>query len=125
MLGSSIVYLTATADAPADARAVVSERLADDPRLDAATLATSEIVTNAVRHGELPGEESIELRMSDVDDGEILIEVFNRAAHPHVAQDFEPTVGEVGGWGLDIVGAVSRSWGVVDDDGRTLVWFVL
>ncbi|MDW5593392.1 ATP-binding protein [Conexibacter stalactiti] len=124
-----IMELVATADAPAQARAAVNASLRGDPRADAALLATSEVVTNALLHGRLSREDVIELRLSD-DGDRLRVEVLNRAAigfsldeatalHDGAAVENS----SVGGWGLDIVGAVSSRWGVQRDGGRTLVWF--
>lgn len=121
--------LVATADAPAQARAAVNASLRGDPRVDAALLATSEVVTNALLHGDLGHEDVIELRLSD-DGDHLRVEVLNRSASAfsidevaalhsgHAADD-----AFVGGWGLDIVGEVSARWGVRRDGARTLVWF--
>jgi anti-sigma regulatory factor (Ser/Thr protein kinase) len=121
--------LVATADAPARARAAMTASLRGDPRADAALLATSEVVTNAVLHGGLGRDDVIELRLTEAGD-RLRVEVFNRSATGFSLDEVAPrrhgAAGEdlgVGGWGLDIVGAVSARWGVARDGARTLVWF--
>lgn len=85
--------------------------------LDSAQLLVSELVTNAVLHG----QGTITLR-AQLDDDRLLVDVidegrgFERVVREH---DF----GDVGGWGLSVVDAVSSRWGV--HEGTTHVWFEL
>ena len=79
-----------------------------------ALLVSSELVSNAYRHGE--GE--IELRL-DVLDDHLRIEVIDEG------RDRAPAVreqgpDETGGWGLQIVDQLSLQWGVIE--GTTHVW---
>lgn len=128
MPSTMTMELVATADAPARARAAMTASLRGDPRADAALLATSEVVTNAVLHGGLGRDDVIELRLTDAGD-RLRVEVLNRSATgfslDEVAPRHDAAVEDrgVGGWGLDIVGAVSARWGVGRDGARTLVWF--
>ena len=93
------------------------ERDLDDGELDTAKLLASELVTNALRHG----QGRIELR-AQVDDDRVLIEVtdegsgFERVVKKH---EFHA----VGGWGLNIVEAEASRWGI--HEGTTHVWFEL
>jgi anti-sigma regulatory factor (Ser/Thr protein kinase) len=126
MSRSENVQLSATADAPAQARAVVSRTMGDDPRVELAALATSEVVTNAIVHGDAREREAIDLRIDRRDDGAVRIEVVNRGGTPFEDGDVEwPAAGELGGWGLGIVQSVCVDWGVDHADGRTAVWFLV
>ena len=106
--------------APAAARRVLRRLCADrveEHLLVDAELLVSELVTNAVRHGE--GAISL---CATVDEDRLLVEVIDEGpgfAHDLRHHDF----GDVGGWGLDIVDDVSSRWGV--HEGTTHVWFEL
>jgi anti-sigma regulatory factor (Ser/Thr protein kinase) len=99
-------------------RDLVGERFAatlDREDLDKAKLLVSELLTNAVLHG----QGAITLRAS-VDENRLLVEVmdegfgFERVAREH---DFD----QLGGLGLRIVDAEASRWGV--HEGTTHVWF--
>ena len=82
-------------------------------------LLVSEVVTNAVRHGD--GTEPLELHATWND--EVRIEVSDHGG------GFTPTprlgaLDEPGGFGLYLIGRLADRWGVETDDGTT-VWFVL
>lgn len=85
---------------------------------DAVLLVASELVTNAVRHGDGDVELRIDVdgdrvRLEVLDDGHVKVEV------PHVA----PAPTAIGGRGLQLVRDISRRWGSgFDPAGRTLVW---
>jgi anti-sigma regulatory factor (Ser/Thr protein kinase) len=112
--------LPRTDEAPGTARRRLARwltpRLADS-ELHKAMLLTSELVTNAVIHGQ--GE--IIMR-AYLDEDRVLVEVidqghgFERVLRE---QDFE----RIGGHGLSIVDAESSRWGI--DEGTTHVWFEL
>lgn len=84
--------------------------------VDTALLLTSEIATNAVRHGREPVELSISLeteglRVSVVDRGQ--------GFDPnHLEESDEPS-----GWGLKLVDDLSTDWGVNRTKQGTEVWF--
>jgi anti-sigma regulatory factor (Ser/Thr protein kinase) len=82
--------------------------------LENATLVSSELVTNAYRHGE--GE--IELRVALLDD-RLRIEVVD-AGQDQVPAVREQVQDEAGGWGLRIVDQLALQWGVFE--GTTHVW---
>ena len=87
---------------------------------DAGSLAVSEIVTNAIRHGVGP----IELRTM-LEPSSIRVEVSDRGSSMPVATTAEPDM--TGGRGLRIIDAVAQAWGCDrhgNDDGKT-VWFTL
>jgi anti-sigma regulatory factor (Ser/Thr protein kinase) len=124
------MQLAATTDAPARARAAVNASLRDDPRAEAASLATSEVVTNAVLHDCRDARESIELRLSEAGD-RLRVEVLNDAATGSAVDDVvdrraaDDIDGVIGGWGLGIVGTLSERWGVERAGRQMLVWFEL
>lgn len=80
---------------------------------DAALVVLSELLTNAVRHGRVPGRE-IETRFQPVPGG-LRIEV-------HDASDVRPLLtmpgsDASGGWGLPLVDALAERWGASDRKG--------
>ena len=103
--------------APRRARALLREyaESLDAARLDTAVLLISELVTNAVLHGDS------EIRL--------LIDVDRTRAGARFAVSDEgggnPVVrddpGADGGWGLRLVGQLAARWGVLEE--RTQVWF--
>ncbi|HET6506892.1 MAG TPA: ATP-binding protein [Baekduia sp.] len=107
--------------APAVARRMVDE-LGDAVEArcaERARLLLSEVVTNAVRHGE---GEHVRVLLDAVQGGELRCEVVDEG-HGFVpkARDRPSTV--EGGWGLHLVETLSRRWGV--REGSTHVWFEL
>lgn len=85
---------------------------------DAILLVTSELMTNAVRHGAGEVEFRVELqglvvRLEVLDDGRAQVE----------APDATPSPTSLGGRGLLLVREVSKRWGSGRSaDGRTCVW---
>lgn len=107
--------------APAVARRMVEDVAGVlDPRsAEHARLLLSEVVTNAVRHGE---GETIRVLL-DVDDrGELRCEVTDEG-HGFVPMARDKPATDVGGWGLHLVETLARRWGV--REGSTHVWFEL
>jgi anti-sigma regulatory factor (Ser/Thr protein kinase) len=108
------------ADAPGQARRVLTQWFASNllpSELETATLLASELVTNAVRHG----EGKIKLQ-ADLDDDRLLVEVIDEGGgleRTIRARNFE----NVQGWGLRIVDFQSSRWGA--HEGTTHVWFEL
>jgi anti-sigma regulatory factor (Ser/Thr protein kinase) len=105
-------------DAGTQARALIRSRLNDvvpASTVEDIALAATELVTNSLRHG----EGRIELR----------VEVTDRSVNGEVIDDgggFEYEMralgyDELGGRGLQIVGALSEQWGI--HEGTTHVWF--
>jgi anti-sigma regulatory factor (Ser/Thr protein kinase) len=109
------------AHAPALARRMVDEfnGVLAPGTADQARLLLSEVVSNAVRHGE---GEQIRVLIDAVQGGELRCEVMDEG-HGFVpkARDKPSTV--EGGWGLHLVETLSRRWGV--REGSTHVWFEL
>lgn len=108
--------------APAIARRMVDEldgTVVDPQCAEQARLLISEVVSNAVRHGD---GESIRVLLDAAQGGELRCEVMDEG-HGFVpkARD-KPSMVE-GGWGLHLVETLSRRWGV--REGSTHVWFEL
>lgn len=100
------------------AEALMRWGVAGDTR-DVAVLLTSEIVTNAIRHGHPPLLVHAELlglglRVAVDDGGHEAVEPV-----PHVRWD------DRGGRGLHLVQALAHAWGVLDAPGGKQVWFEL
>jgi anti-sigma regulatory factor (Ser/Thr protein kinase) len=112
--------LAASPDAPARARASVLAVVGDSRSVDDILLALSELVSNAVRHGDLSPDDVITVDVET--SGEVV-----RVTVSHDGPPFDPlsarTGGGLGGFGLRIVGAVSKRWDVSHRDGRTETWF--
>jgi anti-sigma regulatory factor (Ser/Thr protein kinase) len=91
---------------------------------DAATLLTSELVTNAIRHTASGGPAgTVTIVIVDVPDG-ALIEVIDNgssASTPVVRSDLMTQHGH----GLYLVQQLSAQWGFLREPGGTTVWFHL
>lgn len=109
--------------APRHARNLVADAVGEHPRLDDILLATSELVTNVVRHGR--GITRAELRL-ERRDGSVRVGIrqhgttFGQHGTTFERVQHRPT--DPDGRGLTIVEAVTDRWGVESDDGL-LVWF--
>jgi anti-sigma regulatory factor (Ser/Thr protein kinase) len=99
------------------AREVVTDCIegASDQLHDDALLLTTELVANALQHG----EGLVTLRVSQ-EPGELLIEVSDEGRG---AIEMTPKPSSLGGWGLRVVDRVADDWGV--RPGSTRVWFRL
>lgn len=85
---------------------------------DAVLLITSELVTNAVRHG----DGDVELRVI-LEHGRVRLEVLDDGHAPLAAPEVVPPPDAAGGRGLHLVRSVAQHWGSgFDRDGRTMVW---
>lgn len=112
--------LTPTERAPAIARRRLADWLAralPDEEVHTAQLLTSELITNAVVHG----EGDITLR-AELDDDRLLVEVMDHG-HGFEREMRERDFESVGGYGLTIVESESSRWGI--HEGTTHVWFEL
>lgn len=107
--------LTRGVHAPAQARAWVAARAPHLPTdaADDALLIASELVTNAVRHG----EPEIVLAV-DVSGDSLRIEVSDGGDDLPAMPELQPAVERPTGRGLLIVAATASDWGVVRVDGR-------
>lgn len=111
-------------DAAARARALIGGRVdgtLDGARLHEVLLATTELVTNAVRHGgsDAAGELTLSFEIGD----KVRVAVSDAGAAkdaPHV-RELDPET--PGGLGLFIVEQLSDEWGVERAADRTTVWF--
>ena len=121
---ASAITLPHAAHAAGDARAYLRRRakLLHPPMLDDALILTSELVTNAVRHGRPAVTLAVQLEPSALivvvtDTGPELPPLVPRTPHPD-----SPT-----GRGLVIVDALATRWGVTPQPGSTgkAVWFAL
>lgn len=110
-------------ESTAEARRFVQEAVADGlhPQVLAdALLLTNELVTNAVRHARHSSADPIDVTIS-LDDGVLRVTVRDGGPGFDPAQPRERT-GE-GGWGLDLLEALSSRWGVDGTEAGTDVWF--
>jgi anti-sigma regulatory factor (Ser/Thr protein kinase) len=115
--------LPAEAGSVAEARSrvldAVGPELSDDGQVETLRLLVSELVTNAVRHGDQDHPVEIHAAWN----AEVRVEVID---HGH---GFSPAprpggLDEPGGFGLFLVGRLADRWGV-ETDHATRVWFVL
>ena len=116
--------LPADVTAPGQARIVVRSLLMDDlnaEQLEAARLAISEIVTNTLRHGDLPADGAIGIDLQRID-GHVRVTVSGSGKAFTVPENFPPP-GQDHGYGLKLVDSVSDRWGVDAETGS--VWFEL
>jgi anti-sigma regulatory factor (Ser/Thr protein kinase) len=97
--------------------ASVTEGLVDDERARDLEVMVSEIVSNGVLHAET----TMELVVASYD-STIRIELVDRGpGSPQV----RPEPGPTGGYGLRIVEALARRWGVDNHPAGKIVWFEL
>jgi anti-sigma regulatory factor (Ser/Thr protein kinase) len=120
MSGSFEAELARNVHAPRTARQRIREWFGtglQEEELETALLLVSELVTNAVRHG----EGGVTLK-GDLDEDRLLVEVIDQGGGLERSireRDFEG----VEGWGLRLVDAAASRWGV--HEGTTHVWFEL
>ena len=111
----------AAPSAATEARVDVTERLAARLAarvLEDVRLLVTELITNALRHGELTSGDRVSVK-ARVDDGVVRIEVRDPGNHGDVAP--RPPGPRGGGYGLFLVEQLARRWGVDRRDG-TVVW---
>jgi anti-sigma regulatory factor (Ser/Thr protein kinase) len=120
---SQSVDLPADATSPGRARVFVADLLErwELPALvDTATLLTSELVTNAVRHART----GMEIAVSRTDDRTVRIAVTDRAPAADVRARSSADDAE-GGRGLFLVEQLAVGWGSAVGDNAKTVWFEL
>ena len=109
-------------ESAADARtwlaSFLHERDVDEPTTMDAALIVSELVTNALRHGEGPtvlriALSTTELQLSVTDSGD---------GEPRM---LPPDPDRIGGLGLVVVDRIAADWGVAPFPGGNTVWAVL
>lgn len=113
--------LPTSAAAPGAARRAVSGWLTGYPNREDAILATSEIVTNAVRHAEQSEDSRLALRC-ERHGRSVRISVQQDAASGYLPVVSSPPDTEAAGRGLAIVTRLADRWGVSHEAGLT-VWF--
>lgn len=111
------IELPRSLDAAAIARGVLDDRFGAvlGGAIGAARLIVTELVSNAVLHGE--GRIGLDLR---VEDGRMCIEVVDEGTGQVPAIRESTGDGEPGGWGLQIVDTLAGRWGA--HEGTTHVW---
>jgi anti-sigma regulatory factor (Ser/Thr protein kinase) len=116
--------LPCTPEAAKEARdsvARLGDRISPDV-LDDVRLLVSELVTNSIRHGDLPRSGSINLRAAVTSD-RVRVEVIDAGVgfRPRAAKR---SPNRIGGFGLYLVHRIASRWGV-DSAGEqtTRVWF--
>jgi anti-sigma regulatory factor (Ser/Thr protein kinase) len=122
LIGPFEVTLAAALDAPAAARAAVCAWMADhvsETMLADAQLLVVELVANSVRHGNAPPDAVVRVR-AQIGADVVLLEVEDRGTAGSVTRR-APDLEHGGGFGLQLVEALSRRWGVNRDAG-TRVW---
>jgi anti-sigma regulatory factor (Ser/Thr protein kinase) len=120
--GDVSIHLEAGPSAAALARnaLVPIEREVEDDLMADVRLLVSELVTNSVRHADMPPPGRVSVEVS-VDSGKIHVEVQNNG------RGFEPRPrrrgqSKSGGWGLYLVERLADRWGVICNH-FTRVWF--
>jgi anti-sigma regulatory factor (Ser/Thr protein kinase) len=102
-------------DAAVRLASAVPEETLDDMRL-----VVSELVTNAVQHADLQGEETIGL---DIDVESERVDVIVRyPEHRGFERVLSLEPGETSGWGLFLVDRIADRWSVVATQGFTEAW---
>jgi anti-sigma regulatory factor (Ser/Thr protein kinase) len=103
------------------ARQLIGELSVDTETTGVLALLTSEVVSNAVRHGPSGDDDQISLDASIVN-GHVLVEVCDEGspAEPAVVHHDDPL--QPGGLGLRLVDRLSIEWGSRRDEVRC-VWF--
>jgi anti-sigma regulatory factor (Ser/Thr protein kinase) len=97
----------------------VGPGLPDDGQADTLRLLVSELVTNAVRHGD--NRHPVEIHA--VWNSEVRVEVIDHG-HGFAPEPRNGDLDQPGGFGLLLVGRLADRWGV-ETDSSTRVWFVL
>jgi anti-sigma regulatory factor (Ser/Thr protein kinase) len=116
--------LPSASPAPAAARAIVRslQPPLSPPVADAVSLMTSEVVSNALRHGGVQTSQEIVMRV-DRRAHNIRVEVLNEGPMFVPEPPFQPNEDRDGGYGLYLVDALAKAWGVDPEGERTKVWF--
>lgn len=116
-----VIAVPCNAGAPAAVRAQLSNVEPHVPSADDVLLVASELVTNAVRHSGCLPEDELLVRVS-VRADLLLISVQDPGRSGRDAACVDPGAGgRAGGWGLNIVEHLSRSWGTARGEGYC-VW---
>ena len=117
---SSTLHLLPDTTQIGTARRFVQETLGTwglSPQTAELQVATSELVTNAIVHGE-GGVDVTILRLAD----RLRLEVIDEGFGPGPIQIRDPSTTGQGGWGLRLIEGMSDGWGADRRPGHTLVW---
>ena len=117
MMRSRVIHLETTLGAPATARKAVVDLLHEDGRTAPAPMAelvVTEIVSNAVLHAAAPVDMTLTL-----DGDRMRVEVSDGAPDRQLVRRIP---GPNGGYGLPMIAALSRDWGVTHLPDRKVVW---
>lgn len=97
----------------------LAEPLVEDARIASLRLVMSEVLTNAVRHGDPGGEMLVAVTPKS---GFLCVQVTDRgegfAPRPRASAPDED-----GGFGLFLIERLTRRWGLTREGGDTRVWF--
>src|SRR5687767_7476543 len=117
-----------TPAAPARARGAVSEWLAgergDGVLVEVAKLLVTELVTNSIRHAAIAAEDAL-LLYGRLSEATLRLELWDGGTEGTVARRAREREDDIGGFGLDLVARLSRTWGVERDAHGTTVWLEL
>jgi anti-sigma regulatory factor (Ser/Thr protein kinase) len=122
LAGPFELTLASAPDAPATARVAVSGWMAghvSEPMLADAQLLVVELVTNSVRHADAPADAVVSVR-ARVSADVVRLEVEDDGCTGSIARR-APDLQSGGGFGLNVVEALSARWGVNRGAG-TRVW---
>lgn len=113
--------IPATDNAPNAAREAVRSVIGESEAAGDVLLATSELVSNAVLHGELSPDDEIVIDVSAGED-QVRVAVKHRG-FPFQRPPGRPGGQRPGGFGFHIVGALARRWDITHRNGTTESWF--
>lgn len=113
------VSIPVSLDAALRARAIIDSLLQDDPHSDDVKLAASELISNAVKHGDLDVDEAIRLEIRRPDSRSLRVAVTYRG-EPFDRPDISAPSS---GYGFRIVDALSTRWAVDHHEETTTAWF--
>lgn len=106
-----------SADAPRRARHAISDVMEDDDTLGDVLLATSELITNALRYGGIEDDDPIRLELRRVD-GAVRVTI----SYEGVPFDISRWEGS-SGFGFRIVDSLATRWDIGHNGGTTSAWF--
>lgn len=112
--------ISASDGAPTEAREAVRSILSNDRTASDVLLATSELVSNAVQHGELSEGEPITVDVRLIAD-RVRVSVSHHG--PPFSRPPRPQRHRAGGFGFHILGQLAQRWDVVHEGGTTETWF--
>ena len=114
-------FLPASAESAAAARDAVRSLELGFRVESIVTLLVTELVTNSVRHAEMPDDSELELRIEPLP-SRLVAEVCDQGSGFRVRGAAEERR-EVGGLGLLLVDRLSDTWGIERAPDGTCVWF--